>query len=150
MKPLAYHITWTTYGTWLSGDDRGWVARGVAGIQAPDPDRADDSRARMAGEPVRLTDEQRQIVDATIREHCAIRGWTLYAVNVRTNHVHVVVTADRRPEDVMNQFKMWCSRRLNAASKVRPLKWWTYHGSTKWINDKEYLRNAIHYVSELQ
>ena len=23
--PLAFFITWTTYGTWLPGDDRGWV-----------------------------------------------------------------------------------------------------------------------------
>jgi hypothetical protein len=23
--PLAYFITWGTYGTWLPGDQRGWV-----------------------------------------------------------------------------------------------------------------------------
>jgi hypothetical protein len=23
--PLAYFITWTCYGTWLPGDDRGWT-----------------------------------------------------------------------------------------------------------------------------
>ena len=27
-EPIAYLITWTTYGTWLSGDERGWVKRG--------------------------------------------------------------------------------------------------------------------------
>jgi hypothetical protein len=25
--PLAYFLTWTTYGTWLPGDERGWVER---------------------------------------------------------------------------------------------------------------------------
>ena len=34
--PLAYLITWTTYGTWLPGDQRGWVEDGTFGIQAPD------------------------------------------------------------------------------------------------------------------
>jgi hypothetical protein len=24
---LAYHLTWTTYGTWLSGDIRGWIKK---------------------------------------------------------------------------------------------------------------------------
>ena len=26
-EPLAYFLTWTTYGTWLPGDERGWVAK---------------------------------------------------------------------------------------------------------------------------
>src|SRR5438309_2044603 len=25
MQPLAYHLIWTTYGTWLPGDARGWI-----------------------------------------------------------------------------------------------------------------------------
>ena len=33
--PLAWFITWTTYGTWLPGDDRGWTERGK-GSQLPD------------------------------------------------------------------------------------------------------------------
>ncbi|MCA9109357.1 MAG: hypothetical protein KDA52_05390 [Planctomycetaceae bacterium] len=24
-EPLAFFLTWTTYGTWLPGDERGWV-----------------------------------------------------------------------------------------------------------------------------
>ncbi len=28
--PLAYYLTWPTYGTWLPGDERGWVKRGAA------------------------------------------------------------------------------------------------------------------------
>ena len=24
-EPLAYFLTWPTYGTWLPGDERGWV-----------------------------------------------------------------------------------------------------------------------------
>jgi hypothetical protein len=26
-EPLAYFLTWTTYGSWLPGDERGWVAK---------------------------------------------------------------------------------------------------------------------------
>ena len=98
---------------------------------------------------IRLNRAQRELVERTIRDHCRIRGWTLHALNVRTTHVHVVVTAvGYEPEAVMSQFKAWCSRRLNEA--FTPSKWWTEHGSTKWINDEKYLHDAIVYVLEGQ
>jgi REP element-mobilizing transposase RayT len=148
--PLAFFITWTTYGSWLHGDAPGWVAKGVGGIQAPDAQKREEARARMKDEPVVLNAQQGAIVEKTIREHCEFRGWQLHAVNVRTNHVHVVVTADRAPEEVMNQFKAWCSRRLNEAEGGAGKRWWTKHGSTKWINDTAYLHNAVRYVVEGQ
>jgi REP element-mobilizing transposase RayT len=103
----------------------------------------------MTQPPVVLTGEQRAIVERTIREVIAYRGWTLHAINVRTNHIHVVVTAERNPETVMEQLKAWCSRRLSEHIGHKQ-KWWTEHGSTKWITDDEYLASAIHYVSEMQ
>ena len=115
MPLLAYHITFTAYGTRLHGSERGSVQGGVPGILPPDPDRERQARERMAAEPVQFSDDQRRVIEQTIRDHCRIRGWVLYAVNVRTNHVHVVVTADRHPDEVMNQFKAWCSRRLSDA-----------------------------------
>jgi REP element-mobilizing transposase RayT len=149
-EPLAYLITWTTYGTWLHGDERGWVDGGTPGIQAPDARRRERDRSRMAERPVTLDPAQREVVRATIEAHCRFRGWCLHAVNARSNHVHVVVTAPVPPEQVMNQFKAWCSRRLNECGGTRRKHWWTYHGSTKWINDEAYLQNAIRYVLEIQ
>ena len=158
MAPLAYHLTWTTYGTWLPGDERGWVASGKDGIQMPDPQRELEARRSLVESPVVLTDGQRQVVEQTVRDHCQIRGWMLHALNVRSNHVHVVVTADRRPEEVLNQFKAWCSRKLSddagltatVAKKAGRRRWWTEHGSTKWIFDEKYLEEAVQYVVERQ
>lgn len=158
MTTLAYHLSWTTYGTWLSGDPRCWVESGTPGIQDPDPQREAQARGHMVESAIILTAEQRTVVETTIRDHCRIRGWTLHAVNVRSNHVHVVVTAGREPEEVMNQFKAWCSRKLSdqagldktVARKAGRRRWWTEHGSTKWIHEEEYLQNAIEYVLERQ
>jgi REP element-mobilizing transposase RayT len=147
--PLAYHITWTAHGTWLPGDERGWVARDAPVILEPDPRRKDLARTLMVEEPVTLTPEQREEVRQTIVDHCAIRRWTLHAVNVRTTHVHVVVTADRPPDVAMNQLKAWCSRRLNERWPGRK-RWWTYHGSTKWIWDPTYFAEAVDYVVNRQ
>jgi REP element-mobilizing transposase RayT len=147
--PLGYLITWTTYGAWLPGDQRGWVEDDVPGIQAADSVRQTVARVQMTEEPVLLSEAQRALVEATIRDHCALRQWHLHAVNVRSNHVHVVVSASLPPEQVMNQFKAWCSRRLSEQFGRRKT-WWTRHGSTKWINEEVYLHNAIRYVLVLE
>src|SRR4029079_7830351 len=107
MSPNTYHIVWTTYGTWLHGDARGWVEKNRQGIRRLDPEREDKARKRMVQEAVVLNDDQRVIVDKTIRRHCELRKWQLHAVNVRSNHVHVVTTADRAADDVMRQLKAW-------------------------------------------
>jgi REP element-mobilizing transposase RayT len=158
MPILAYHITWTTYGTWLPGDGRGWIKSSVPGIQPPDPAREHAASAIMVEDAVMLTPAQRRIVEQTITEHSRIRGWTLHAVNARTNHVHVVVTANVDPDIVMNQFKAWCSRKLSddagltekVAVKAGRRHWFTEGGDKEIIEDEEYLEHAIRYVLEGQ
>jgi REP element-mobilizing transposase RayT len=155
---LAYFITWTTYGTWLSGDARGWIKKGHSGVQPPDWRIEDLARERMVEEAVILTVSPRAIVEETIRAHCGIRKWMLHAVNARTNHIHVVVTADRVPDDVANQLKAWCSRKLSDAAELKGLvaikagrrHWFTEGGDKEVIYDDEHLRNAIRYVLERQ
>src|SRR5438105_11831429 len=79
-EPLAYFLTWPTYGTWLPGDERGWVQY-RHGMQRPDPIREREASARMTEDACRLDHDQRRLVEATIADHCRIRGWTLSAVN---------------------------------------------------------------------
>jgi REP element-mobilizing transposase RayT len=108
----------------------------------------------MAEAAVELTQEQRALVEQTVRDHCRIRGWLLHAVHARSNHVHVVVTAERDPAEVMNQFKAWCSRKLSdaaglvgaVAKKAGRRHWFTEGGDQEWIDIEEYLNNAITYV----
>src|SRR5579884_2299354 len=136
--PLAYFLTWTTYGSWLPGDERGWVKKGQ-GVQPPEPVRKETAGALLTESPCTLTPEQRRLVEKTMAEHCRIRGWQLHVVNCRTNHVHVVVTADRDPETVRDQFKAWCTRRLKEQQRARGVavrtKWWTERGSERCLND---------------
>ena len=102
--PLAYFITFTTYGTWLHGRnpgsvDRGHNVPGTAFVPA-DADLESARRQAMRQDPYLLDEPQRAVVLRTIREVTAHRGWKLWAAHVRSNHVHVVVTADCRPEKV--------------------------------------------------
>ncbi|HEV2949406.1 MAG TPA: transposase [Gemmataceae bacterium] len=112
----------------------------------------------MRESAVVLTSEQRNLVEQTIRDHCHIRRWILHALNVRSNHLHIVVGASFDPDEMIGQFKAWCSRKLSdAADLTTPVgrkagrrRWWTEGGGTKIIHDEEHLRNAIEYVLEKQ
>jgi REP element-mobilizing transposase RayT len=159
-EPLAYFLTWPTYGTWLPGDERGWV-KYRRGFQLPDPVKELEAAARMSDDACRLNAEERGIVEATVAGHCRIRNWTLHAVNCRSNHLHVVVTASEHPDKVREQLKAWCTRRLKEfqcrripsglreTALVRT-RWWDARGSKRYINDVDSLEAAILYVREAQ
>lgn len=173
--PLGYFLTWATYGTWLPGDERGWV-KYRSGWQLPNPVRKLEAESLMTEEACLLDDEQRQVVERTVADHCRIRGWELHVVNCRTNHLHIVVTAKRDPDEVREQFKAWCTRRLKELEQSRLLarrasegrtdtqaatdpivaepvirqKWWAERGSCRWIFDAEGLEAVVRYVRDGQ
>ena len=122
-------------------------------MQEPQPRLESYAKKLLKTDPVFLTQEHRDVVEATIRGHCEIRGWELHAVNARSNHVHVVVTADIHPRRVLEQLKVWCTRKLNQSFRsdgAAPERWWTEGGSKRWINDQQHLENVIRYVAEAQ
>lgn len=149
-EPLAYFLTWTTYGTWLPGDERGWNRKGSVGPLPPNPLFLEMARSAMKESAFTLSDTARTSVELTIRRHCEVRGWCLHAVNVRTNHVHVVVqAAGYEPETVCEQFKSWSTRRLKELEPGRT-RFWTEGGSCRWINVDEDLEAVVVYVIEAQ
>ncbi|MBN1866845.1 transposase, partial [Candidatus Sumerlaeota bacterium] len=115
---IAFFISFRCYGTWLHGDERGSMDRsqyhafGTAPI-ASDPSRFAFERSLLRHPPMTLDAAMRRTVEKTIQEVCRHRGWHLHAVNAQKDHVHTVVTArDVTPERVLNDFKIWCTRRL--------------------------------------
>jgi hypothetical protein len=164
---LAYFLTWPTYGTWLPGDERGWIQRG-RGYQLPDPIRKLEAEARMTDDACVLDEEQRRLVEKTIADHCCIRRSVLHAANCRSNHLHVVVTAGRSPDQVRVQFKAWCTQKLKELERARQscreenasafgrrisgvrANWWAERGSRRYIGDDDSLEAVIRYVLEGQ
>ena len=149
--PLAYFLTWTVYGTHLQGDERGWRQRGK-GNQAPQPRLADWHRERLKHVVILLSSDQRQAVQRECQRHCDHRGWRLWVVNARTNHVHAVVTAPGFAGDIVrDQLKANCTRGLREQWTVfcnRPV--WTHGGDWECINDEADLETVCLYVREAQ
>src|SRR4051794_35708079 len=101
----------------------------------------------MTQKPYRLDAVRRQIVLKSLQEVCSRRGWTLLAAHVRTNHVHVVITAHRKPEQVMTAIKAYSSRALNEYALDCPdRRRWARHGSTRYLWTEDAVRTAIQYV----
>lgn len=154
--PIAFFITWTCYGTWLPGDDRGWT-KWRKGDQVAQPLLATWCRDQLRETPLTLDNDQRELVETTIEQHCVKRDWQLHAVNCRTSHCHVVVTAPEYDgEQVRDQLKAWCTRNLksrelslNLAGERRE-NWWTRKGSVRQLFDEKSLHAAITYTQDAQ
>ena len=152
---LAYLITFSSYGTWLHGDQRSSVDRdhNIPGTPCVDPNprrrRYEDTMLKHPA--VVLGSDRRAVVHDSIEALCEHRNWTLHALNVRSNHVHALVSAPEPPERVMNDFKSWASRGLmNAGLIRRETRTWTRHGSTRYLWKPHELRAAGDYVCEHQ
>ena len=154
-QPLAYFITFSTYGTWLHGEVPGSVDRhhnefGTPWL-TPDSNRKSQVQARMSQEPYSLDEPRRTIVRDAIVAECQFRGWRLLALHVRSNHLHLVVTADREPEFVMRSCKSQASKWLNRAGfDNAERKRWTTHGSTKYLWTEESVAEKIDYTLNQQ
>jgi REP element-mobilizing transposase RayT len=149
--PLAFLITFRTYGTWLHGDKRGSVDRfrnryGAPRIPANEPWR--QYKVALLTQPrVTLNRGQRKVTEVSIRETCKIRRWDLWAVNVRSNHTHLVVTGDRAPRKILNALKGNATRKMREAGHwLKAGTPWARGGSMKWLWIERELVAAVTYV----
>ena len=122
MKPLAYHITWGTYGTRLHGDPRKTVVRGdnVYGTPVLGLNRAlwEEMKGNLKFAPRRLTREQMVYVERIVPEVCARGGWEHRESAAGPDHVHVVLTSGQEPSVIRRILKRW-GRRCRSDGRLR-------------------------------
>ena len=151
-KPLAYFITYHTYGTWLHGDPRESMDRRyfnkIRAPKIPADRKLERVERRLQRQPAfTLSIAMRRVVKDAIHEVCNHRGYTLHAVNVRTNHGHVVVSGRATPEKIMNDLKSHSTRRLREAGLIEAgRRVWVRHGSTRYLWHPAHLAGAVDYV----
>lgn len=165
-----WFLTWVTYGTWLPGDDRGFVgnARDHDGVRAPNnvlntlPAPPNPGLRRFASEsrklaPTFLNSEQAIALLEQFQETARFRRWLLLAVAVMPAHIHVVagVTGDPSPDKILGDFKAYGSRQLSLLANEREQtekqhkkSWWATGGSTRKVAGEASLRNVVEYVSK--
>jgi REP element-mobilizing transposase RayT len=150
--PLVYFISFRTYGTWLHGDKRGSIDRFQNRYRSPyirpNGKWQKYNEQRLKAKPLILEARQRRSIEAAIRETCDIRKWWLAAINVRTNHVHTVVsTSDKKPELVLNALKANATRQLRQDGLwPHPFSPWADKGSKRRLWNERSVEKAIDYV----
>ena len=99
-------------------------------------------------EPVLLDAPRRASVEAAIRETCVYRKWILLAINVRTNHVHVVVSVGaKKSELALNAFKANATRQMKQDGYWHTDRSpWVDKGSRRNLWNERSVERAIDYV----
>lgn len=155
-------LTWTTYGTWLPGDDRGFVSsvrvdagrrkrhnRPQTEYDRSMPGLKQSAESLLKGQPIFLVEDQANSVLAQLLETAGHRGWGLFAVAVMRNHVYLVVgvPSDPDPEVLLRDFKSYASRKLNRAfGEPDAPRWWTEPGSKRKLKGENAVEAAVTYV----
>jgi REP element-mobilizing transposase RayT len=159
----TYLLTWTTYGSWLPGDPRGFVSpvpdpRGGWTIHnAPGtaydrerPALEERARSRLKGPEVVFDEARARVVVGAINEAVASHGLKVPAASVMRTHVHVVVSSFEHDGSAsLRLFKGVASRRLSQAfGQPAGGTWWTRHGSCRLLADAAAISAGVRYVVE--
>lgn len=159
-----WFLTWTTYGTWLPGDERGFVSNKFEGAVTENRNNAPGtqydlgrpvlkwlSKRNQHGASIWLKTVHAEGLQTQFEETAGFRGWTILAGAVMPNHVHLVVgvSGDPHPGVLLRDFKSYGRRVLNRKFE-RPENgsWWSEHGSKRKVKDQHHLDNVIQYVQD--
>jgi len=131
-KMIGYMITWTTYGTWLQGEKKGYVKKvkvfcGNAKLQK-------SNVIKQKGKAVRLDKKNCAIVREAILNEAEKLGQVIYSLAVCSSHVHLVA----------GRYKRAATTALRANGFVERV--WTKGYDKRYCFDEESLRNRIGYV----
>jgi len=150
--PLAHLITFRSYGTWLHGDERGSIDRFHNRYKSPyikpNPQWHRHNTRVLKRDAVILDAAQRKSVEQSIRANCECRRWHLHALNVRTNHAHIVVSIGSvKPERALIAFKANATKQMRLDGCWRyELTPWAEKGSKRCLWNEKSVASAIDYV----
>lgn len=159
METFGYHLTKTTYGTWLPGDARGswlkdWSPQSGYSQQRryspPDVRREEMARRKLRFAPVAFTAEMIAAVVAALAE-CVERsqgGLLIMAATVEPTHIHLLLPDTGRDIDTTAK---WLADRTTKAIHVQTTHTgpvWTSKNWCEHIGDQEHWEQALRYIDD--
>ena len=142
-RMIGFMATWTTYGTWLQGDKRGYVKNGITlGANA----QLEKTNTRLLKhDKIVIPKNLRKIVENTILKEAQQIGQKVYAIAVCSNHVHIVVeSTDKRCGYSVGRFKRAATIALRECGFVD--KVWTKGNDKRYCYSQDDLDTRIKYV----
>ena len=142
-RTLGYLLTWTTYGTWLQGDERGYVKDGeVLGANVA---IKIDCRKNLKRAAVRLRRDERAVVREAILGAREKFDQKILAIAVCSNHVHVVCEYVDVPIGVVVSYYKNAGRMALKTMGFRG-RAWTKGYDKRFCFDEAALAERIRYV----
>ncbi len=152
-EAIGVLLTFTTYGTHLPGADAGSVSRKQRNWGSPtvasNTAWRDQARRLMVEPEFTLGPLDRSLVLNSLIEACAYRTWHLFCAHIRTNHVHAVLQTDVPVDRALQYLKARATFVLKTRHRDRE-RFWTKHGSTRYLWNRESLAAALDYVMNQQ
>lgn len=142
-KLVGYMVTWTTYGTWLQGDKRGYVKDGR--ILEGDQTLLELCKRLQKGQTVKLTKPEKEIVRRAILSESQRIRQNLEALAVCTNHLHIAARiCDKSIERIVSMYKSAATRVLRSVGRSGPI--WTAGFDKRFCFTEADLARKIEYV----
>ena len=142
-RMIGYMVTWTTYGTWLQGDKRGYVKDGE--VLEENKHLRESNIDGQQGETVRLVRDEREIVYKVILEEAKKSGQKIQAMAVCCRHVHVVAESTEEPiEVIVGRYKNAARAALGKSGFAGRV--WTRGFDKRFCFDEEALAGRVKYV----
>jgi len=143
VKTLGYMVTWTTYGTWLQGEDKGYVKNGK--VLGESRNLRKSNIERLSQKAVRLGAREKRVVREAILEKARQVGQRILAIAVHSNHVHIVLDYDERGvERLVSRYKNAAYFALRKNGFVGRL--WTRGYDKRYCFEEKALQDRIDYV----
>jgi REP element-mobilizing transposase RayT len=142
-KMIGFMATWTTYGTWLQGDKRGYVKNGITlGVNAQ---LEKTNKQLLKHDKIVIPKNLHKIVESSILKEAEQIGQRVYAITICSNHVHIVVeSTNERCGYSIGRFKKAATKALREYGFVN--KVWTKGYDKRYCYSKDELEARIKYV----
>jgi len=144
-KLIAYMITWTTYGSWLQGDERKYVKDGQT--LEPNQNLKKSNLLSLKRQIMKLTPSQQNIVQNTILEEAKRINHKIHAITVCSNHIHIVAENNHTPiNQAVSRYKNVATAALKRTGfNTKP---WTKGFDKRFCFTEEQLKQKIEYVNK--
>lgn len=158
----ALLITWTTYGTWLPGDERGFVSNRVTRFGTYErkrnalgelPFAGDErtlaiARGEQKFETTFLTPQQAWWTAQSLAKLARERGWFIPRAAIMRQHIHVVVMHCPDDGPAVRRVLKGVTQADLCKKIGKAKRWWTLRGSNRYVKGAEAIEAAIQYVAE--
>jgi REP element-mobilizing transposase RayT len=158
-ETLGYHLTKTTYGTWLPGDARGswvknWSPRVGYGelhrFEHADPSREERSRRQLSHDVVILSPAMIQaVVDALAV--CIQRsqgGLKIMAATIEPTHMHLLLTRTCRNIDITTKWIADQTTKAIHRQTAQRGSVWTSKNWCEHVDQPDHWEELLRYIDE--